>query len=271
MATRERTVQSVDRALALLERLASRGGSASLSDLARDLGLSKSTVHALLATMRAWGVVSQEADGLYVLGIRLFEWGTAAVSRLDLRTAAGPVLERLMDQFQETVHLVVGDGLDVVYIDKRESPRSMRIVSQVGRRLPAYCTAVGKAMLAFRPEEELERLLEGATLQPWTPNTITDKEALKAHLAEVRRRGYALDNEEIIEGLRCVGAPIRDHSGQVVAALSVAGLSVRLGPERIAEVIPAVVEAAAEISHRLGYREKGSSPVPSAALGGRGV
>lgn len=267
MATRERTVQSVDRAMALLERLASRGGSASLSDLARDLGLSKGTVHALLATLRAWGAVSQEADGLYVLGIRLFEWGTAAVSRLDLRTAAGPVLERLVDQFQETVHLVVCDGLDVVYIDKRETPRSMQIVSQVGRRLPAYCTAVGKAMLAFKPEEELERLLEGTTLQPWTRNTITDKDALKAHLEEVRQRGYALDNEEIIEGLRCVGAPIRDHSGQVMAALSVAGPSVRLAPERITEVIPAVVEAAAEISHRLGYRDKETSLHPPTGQG----
>ncbi|MBC7223827.1 MAG: IclR family transcriptional regulator [Anaerolineae bacterium] len=262
MAARERTIQSVDRAIALLERLADRGGSASLSDLARDVGLSRSTVHGLLSTLRARGLVVQEGNGHYALGIKLFELGSAAVSRLDLRTAAGPILQHLVDQFQETVHLVVGDGLDVVYIDKRESPRSMRIVSQVGRRLPAYCTAVGKAMLALKPEEELDRLLEGATLRAWTPNTITDKETLRTHLREVRQRGYALDNEEIFEGLCCVGAPIRDHLGQVVAALSVAGPSVRMGPERKEEIIPAVMEAAAEISHRLGYRKRETFPIP---------
>lgn len=239
----------------ILELLAKRGGCASLAELSQGLGLSRSTVHGLLATMKRRGVVAQEFNGHYALGIRLFELGTMAVSRLDLRTIAGPILQQLVDEFQETVHLVVGDGLDVVYIDKRESPRSMRIVSQVGHRLPAYCTSMGKAMLAFKPKEELEELLARAELQPWTQNTITDKEQLKAHLQEVRRRGYALDNEESFDGLRCVGAPIRDHSTQVIAALSIAGPSVRLESDRIKEIIPAVVEAAAEISHQLGYRE----------------
>lgn len=239
----------------ILEQLADCGGSASLSDLARNLGLSRSTVHGLLATMRQWGFVTQDSNGHYALGIKLFELGTLAVSRLDLRVIAGPILQRLVDEFNETVHLVVGDGLDVVYIDKRESPQSMRIVSQVGRRLPAYCTSVGKAMLAFLPEQELDELLARVELQPWTHNTITDKEQLKAHLREVRRRGYALDNEEIFEGLRCVGAPIRDHLKQVVAAVSVAGPSVRLAPDRISGIIPAVVKAATEISHQLGWRE----------------
>ncbi|MEJ2352496.1 MAG: IclR family transcriptional regulator [Anaerolineales bacterium] len=259
MTRQSGTIQSVERAIMILEQLADCGGSASLSDLARSLGLSRSTVHGLLATMRQRGFVTQDSNGHYALGIKLFELGTLAVSRLDLRVIAGPILQRLVDEFNETVHLVVGDGLDVVYIDKRESPQSMRIVSQVGRRLPAYCTSVGKAMLAFLPEEELDELLTGVEMQPWTHNTITEKEQLKAHLREVRRRGYALDNEEIFEGLRCVGAPIRDHLKQVVAAVSVAGPSVRLGPDRISEIIPAVVKAATEISHQLGCREP--SPV----------
>jgi len=255
MARREATIQSVDRAIEILECLASRGGCASLSELADDLGLCRSTVHGQLATLKQRGMVAQETNACYVLGIKLFELGTIAVSRLDLRTCAGPVLERLVDQFQETVHLVIGDGLDVIYIDKRESLRSVRIVSQVGARLPAYCTAVGKAILAFQPEEELERLLSGAELQAWSPNTITDKEILKLHLQGVRHRGYALDNEEIFEGLCCVGAPIQDHTQQVIAALSVAGPSVRLGSDRIDEIIPAVTAAAAEISRQLGYRQ----------------
>jgi DNA-binding IclR family transcriptional regulator len=145
MARREATIQSVDRAIEILECLASRGGCASLSELADDLGLCRSTVHGQLATLKRRGMVAQETNACYVLGIKLFELGTVAISRLDLRTCAGPVLERLVDQFQETVHLVIGDGLDVIYIDKRESPRSVRIVSQVGARLPAYCTGFGTA------------------------------------------------------------------------------------------------------------------------------
>lgn len=248
------TIQSVDRAIRILEYLADQGGSASLSNVARSLDLNRSTVHGLLTTMRQRGIVTQDGNGHYALGIKLFELGTLAVSRLDLRAIAGPLLQGLVDEFQETVHLVVSDGLDAVYIDKRESPRSMRIISQVGHRLPAYCTAVGKSLLAFKPEDELDELLDDVELEAWTRNTITDKQQLKAHLREVRSRGYALDDEEIYEGLRCVGAPIRDHSGQVVAALSISGPSVRLGPSRIVEMIPAVVKAAAEISHQLGYR-----------------
>jgi DNA-binding IclR family transcriptional regulator len=218
------------------------------------LGLSRSTVHGLLATLRQHSLLSQDAGGHYVLGVKLFELGMAAVSRLDLRTVAGPVLERLADEFQETVHLVINDGLDVVYIDKRESPQSIRIVSQVGHRLPGHCTGVGKAMLAFKPKAELEKLLAGVELERYTGNTITDKDQLKAELELVRQSGYALDNEEIIDGLRCVAAPIRDHTTQVVAALSVSGPSMRMKPEKVERVIPAVVQAVADISQQLGYR-----------------
>lgn len=255
MAQENGIIQSVDRAITLLEHLARRGGCASLSELAQDIGLNRSTVHGLLATMRRRGFVGQDANGNYTLGLKLFELGSLSVSRLDLRTIAGPVLQRLVDRFQETVHLVIADGLDVVYIDKRESLQSMRIVSQVGLRLPAYCTGVGKAILAFHSEAELDRLLAETELRRFTPNTITDKQLFKQHLQDIKRCGYALDNEEIIEGLRCVGAPIRDHSTRVVAALSVSGPSVRMGPARIQEIIPAVIGAAAEISYQLGCPE----------------
>lgn len=246
-------IQSVDRAMQLVERLAQRGGCAPLSDLARDLGLNRSTVHGLLATLQQHGIVSQDAHRNYVLGIKLFELGQRAVSRLDLRSAAGPVLQRLVDQFQETVHLVLGDGLEVVYIDKRESPQSMQIVSRIGQRLPAYCTAVGKAILAFRPEAELDHQLETATLVPMTHNTITNKQELKAHLRQVRQQGYALDREEIAEGLRCVAAPIWDYTNQVVAAMSISGPSVRMTQEKIERAISAVCQGAADISRQLGY------------------
>jgi DNA-binding IclR family transcriptional regulator len=256
----EGTVQSVDRAMLLLERLALRGGCAGLSDLARDLGLSRSTVHGLLATLQQHGIVAQEANRNYILGIKLFELGNQAVSRLDLRRAAGPVLQRLVDEFQETVHLVLGDGLEVVYIDKRESPHSMQIVSRVGQRLPAYCTAVGKAMLSVKPEAELDRLLAGAVLTPRTFKTITDKEQLKEQLAQIRRQGFALDCGEFAEGLVCVGAPIWDYTNQVVAAMSISGPSVRMRETKVRQAIQSVMSGAAEISHQLGYR--GAYPTP---------
>ncbi len=249
------TIQSIDRAIQLLESLAGRGGRAALSELAQDAGLSRSTVHGLLATMKKRGFVAQDPDGNYILGLKLFELGSLAVTRLDLRAVAAPFLQGLVDEFQETVHLVLSDGLDVVYIDKRESLQSMRIVSQVGLRLPAYCTGVGKAILAFKDKAELDQLLASVTLKPWTQHTITDKAQLLACLREIRSQGYALDNEEIIEGLRCVGVPIRDYSGQVIAALSVSGPSVRMEPARVERIIPAVVAAAGEISQQLGYRE----------------
>jgi DNA-binding IclR family transcriptional regulator len=246
-------IQSVDRALQLLQELADLGGCAPLSTLARRMGLNRSTVHGLLATLRFHGMVSQDDHGNYVLGIRLFELGYQAVARLDLRIAAGPVLQQLVDEFMETVHLVVSDGLYVVYIDKRESPQSMQIVSRIGQRLPAYCTAVGKAILAFKPEDELDRLLACSSLTPMTRNTITDPGTLKMHLLQVRLQGYALDQEEIAEGLRCVGAPIFDYTSQVVGAVSISGPSVRMNDEKITQAIQAVLRAAREISHRLGY------------------
>jgi DNA-binding IclR family transcriptional regulator len=256
----------VDRAFAILECLAKGGGCATLADLARAMDLSRSTVHGLLATMRQHGVVSQDADGSYILGIRLFELGNQAVYRLDLRTAAGPVIQRLVEHYQETVHLAIGDGMDVVYIDKRESRQSMQIVSRIGQRLPAYCTALGKAMMAFKPEEELDRLLAKAQLFPLTPNTLTDKFRLKEHLRQVRRQGYALDREEFAEGLCCVGTPIWDYSNQVVGALSVSGPTVRMNPGKINQAIGETMAAAYEISRQLGYRGLRRAPEDEGAL-----
>lgn len=243
-----------------MELLAAHGGAAALSELARGLQLSRSTVHGILATMRRRGLVSQDPLGRYVLGLKLFEWGNLAVARLDLRAVAAPVLQHLVEQFQETVHLVVGDGPDVVYIDKRESLQSIRIASQVGWRLPAHCTGVGKALLAARPEPELDQLLDSLELQPLTANTITDRQRLRAHLREVAQRGYALDDEEIVVGLRCVAAPLRDHTGAAIAALSVSGPTVRMTLSRLEEIAPAVVAAAAEISRQLGYTGVRAAP-----------
>lgn len=209
----------------------------------------------LLNTLSQRGYLEKNPEtGRYRLGLRVFEVGSTVLDRMDLPALAGPILQRLVERHEETVHLVVRDGGYVVYIAKRESPRSMRIVSQVGRRLPCHCTGVGKALLAYLPEEELEALVRENGLARYTRNTITDMAALRAELAKIRAQSYAMDNEEIEEGLRCVAAPVRNHTGKVVAAMSVAGPSSRMTPERVSEIIESVKAASWELSHRLGFK-----------------
>lgn len=249
----QRSIQSVDRAFDLLEVLAASRGELPLKEISQRVGLSKSTCHGLLATMERRGYVGQTASGAYTLGLRLTELGVQAVNRLDLRREAKEALRRLSTELQETVHLVTLQGTDVVYIDKIESQHSIRMVTQIGSRFPAWCTGVGKAVLANLPQIRLEKLLLGVELQPRTTHTITDKERFREHLAQVRRQGFAIDDEEFDIGLRCLAAPIFDHTHACVGALSVSGPSVRMGPNRLALMISAVKQAAAEVSRRMGY------------------
>lgn len=245
-------IRSVSRACEILEALYRAGGEAPLKEISQYTALNKSTAHGILATLEHERFVVRTSNGAYALGLRLLELGTAAVTRLDLRSQATEVLHNLVRRFGETVHLVTREGADVVYIDKVESSQSVRIVSQVGSRLPAVCTGVGKAILAVLPSDELERLLAGVELKPYTRNTITEMHRLREQLQEVRRRGYAIDDEEIVDGLRCVAAPIFNHTGSCVAALSLSGPSARMGFSRLGEMIPALCEGAAEVSRRLG-------------------
>lgn len=263
-------VRSVGRACEILDALYAAGGEAPLREISQRVGLNKSTVHGILATLQHMRYVGQTASGSYTLGLRLLELGNATVARLDLRNQASDILRELVLRFEETAHLVMLDGTDVVYIDKVESTQSMRIVSQVGKRLPAACTGVGKAILASLPSEELDRLLEITELRAFTRNTITDKVRLREHLAEVHRRGYAIDDEEILDGLRCVAAPIFNHTGACIGAMSISGPSVRMGPSRIEEMIPVVCEAAHEVCRRMGFTGVTGTGLPS-TLGDGGI
>lgn len=249
----QRLIQSVDRALDLLDALAAAGGELALKDLSRQVGLSKSTCHGLLITMERRDIVGQTPSGNYTLGLRLTELGNLAVNRLDLRREARAILRHLSAEFKETVHLVTSQGLDVVYIDKVESEHSIRTVTQIGTRLPAACTGVGKAILANLPPERFEKVMNAIALTPRTHTTITDRQKFREHMLEVRQRGWAIDDEEFDIGLRCVAAPIFNHTRTCLGALSISGPAVRMGPSQIALMIPAVVQAAAEISRRMGY------------------
>lgn len=253
-------IKSVAKALKIIDILAEAKGELSLGEIANKLGLAKSTVHGLLSTLRDFGYVEQSNfTGKYKLGLRLFELGNVVAHGWDVRTVAAPYIQRLVDELGETVHLVVLDKGEVLYIDKRECRHSLRIVSQVGMRLPAHCTGVGKVLLASLSPEEVRRIVATKGLPRFTKNTITDLETLEKELAKVRAQGYAIDNEEIMDSLRCVAAPIRDHTGKVCAAISVSGPVARLEGEKLTLAIKQVTQTAAEISAELGYQAKALS------------
>jgi DNA-binding IclR family transcriptional regulator len=248
-------VQVLDRALAALEILANRDGECSLVDLCTEMKLHKSTVHRIAMVLEQHRLVDKNPDnGRYRLGLRLFEFGSKAIAAVDLRGRARPYLDRLQRQFGETVFFCILDDGQVFYVEKVESQQSVRTACTVGSRAPAYCTAVGKAMLAELPETEVNEVIRRWGLKAVTANTITTAAALKAELRAVSSRGYAIDNEEKEEGLRCVSAAVRGHSGKLFAAISVSGPAFRMTKERIPEVGQAVTRAANELSAQLGYQ-----------------
>ncbi|MDN5348250.1 MAG: IclR family transcriptional regulator, regulon repressor [Clostridia bacterium] len=255
-ANRNHQIRSVARALKILDVLGNAGAELALAEIAAQLGLPKSTVHGLLSTLRDFDYIEQSPfTGKYRLGIRLFELGNAVARNWDVRTVAGPYIQRLLEEIGETVHLVVLDKGEVLYIDKRECrDATLRIVSQVGMRLPAHCTGVGKVLLAHLPASEVKQIISQKGLPRFTKNTITDPKKLEEELAKIREQGYAIDNEEIMPSLRCVAAPIRDHTGKVIAAISVSGPVSRLSGEKFGRAIKSVTETALTISRDLGYR-----------------
>ena len=247
-------VQVLDRALAALEILANRDGECSLVDLCTEMKLHKSTVHRLAMVLEQHRLVDKNPDtGRYRLGLRLFEFGSKAIATLDLRGRARPYLDRLQRQFGETVFFCILDDGQVFYMEKVESQQSVRTACTVGSRAPAYCTAVGKAMLAELAEPEVGEVIRRWGLKAVTANTITKATALRAELRAVRSRGYAIDDEEKEVGLRCVSAAVRGHSGKLFAAMSVSGPAFRMTKERIPEVGQAVMRAANELSVELGH------------------
>lgn len=250
------SIQSVERAILILEQLCR--GPAALAELSRALDLHKSTAHGLLQTMVKHGYVRQEtATGRYRLGHRVLVLSSAYLEHCDLRETARPYLRRLAEEHGETVHLVVMDDGQVVYVDKIDSPQSIRMVSSIGRRLPAHCTGVGKAVLAFLPEESMLSVVKKRGLSRFTEHTITTMEELAGELARIREEGVAYDREEIEEGLRCVAVPIIGFGQYPVGAISVAGPAWRLTAEKVAAVAGSLKEVAAEISRQMG---EGSDP-----------
>jgi DNA-binding IclR family transcriptional regulator len=240
-------VQSLERAIDLLEVFQSGEDERGVAELARAVELPRATVHRLLASLSHRGFVTQnEQTGKYRLGIKLFELGNLVGNSLDVRRVAQPTLVDLVRQSGETAHLVILDGVDVVFIDKVETDNPFRMVSQIGRRLPACNSGSGKALLAELDDDELSRRYHLSA-------PLVDLERLRQQLEQPRTRGFALDDEETQAGLRCVGAVVRDYTGHAVAGVSISGPVVRLGDDRIPELVALVRNAAGAISRDLGY------------------
>jgi IclR family KDG regulon transcriptional repressor len=250
----ESKVNSVDRALVILEYLGTQTKEVGVRELGQAIGLSKSSVHRILQTLRARGFVKWNPDNArYSLGMRAFEVGCGILRSMEAHAVAKPYLEQLVANLGETAFLGVLDDADLVIIDKIDGRRSVRMYADIGSRRPLHSTGIGKALLAHLDRAEIDRIIAAKPLARYTKNTITDPEALRAELDKIRRLGYAEDNEEMEDGLYCIGAPLFNYSGKPVAAISIS--VPKIGQQNVQKdrLIKAVVQAAQEISAKLGY------------------
>jgi IclR family transcriptional regulator, KDG regulon repressor len=249
-------VNVLERAFKVLDAYSQNGQEPSVSELISKLRIPKSTVHRLINILERHGYLEHSPiTRRYHLGSKLVELGMHALGKLDLGNTTTPHLQWLVEQTGETAHLGVLRGGEIISLFHAQGRHVLRPPSTVGRRIPAYCTSLGKAIIAFLPDEEANRLIDTFVYKPFTTKTITGAALLRAELKRVRGVGYALDNEEFEEGLKCMGAPIRDHSGRVIAAISIAMPSFRMKKKLIPELGRSVLKAARDLSKALGYCE----------------
>lgn len=252
-------VESVRRAVSILRCFSVELPEWGIAELSRRLRMNKSTVFRLLATLEHDGMVQQIEPGRYVIGFALNEVGSAALGGQSMRIAINEVLQGLVKLTGETAHLAVMENVDVLYIEKHESPRALKMPSAVGRRVPLNCTSLGKVLLAGMPDEQLRRVVFGTRWQALTPYSITDPDALMAEVEQVRRQGYATDREEIEEGLMCIAGPLVDDTGRTCAGVSIAGPSSRVGASLDAYARD-VRDACQTLSTRLGSNARRLGP-----------
>ena len=251
-------MKTIERATVILDILSKSPQGLSIRELSGKTGLPKGTAHRFLSSLTYFDHVRQDAKTKnYHLGFKLVELGNRLLSQLDLRTEGHPFLIELAERTNETVHMVVLDRGEVLYVDKVDAGQNaggLRMASMLGARIPTHCSAVGKVILAFLPEEKLIKIISDKGLPRRTENTITDFEELKKHLQLIQKQGYALDDEENERGVKCVAAPIRDQSGEVIAAISISVPGIRIRTDTLLGTYKdQVVETAMKISNKLGY------------------
>ncbi|AOT71272.1 IclR family transcriptional regulator [Geosporobacter ferrireducens] len=250
-------VQSVARALEILQCFSGNTIELGISEIADAMELSKSTVYGLVNTLVVKGYLEQSQQSKkYRLGIKLFEFGNLVQKRMDLRNEAKVFCEILAEKYRNTIHLAAHYEGEIIYIDKVDIPDSVIAYSQVGKRAPMHCTGVGKAILAYLDTEYIENYVLNKPLNKMTENTIINPQKLLEELQIIKERGYAIDDEEIEIGLRCVAAPIFNHKGYPVAAISVSGPYRKMNDEFMKEVAKDVQSYVQQISERLGYSNK---------------
>lgn len=247
-------VQVLDRAINILEFIAKQGGGeAGLPELSAAMKLHKTTTHRIAHVLESRGLLRRGPDSTrYRLGLHLYDLGCHALDNVNIREEARPIMTRVAFEVGETVHLAVLDRAEVLYIERIEAQRSLTMGSKLGARNPIYCTALGKAILAFSPETEVDQALAGCRMQARTRNTITSVLSLKRELGRVHDRGYAIDDEEIEDGIRCISAPVLNPADRAVAAISISGPSSRVTPDRFQIIGKTVMKAADELSAHIG-------------------
>ena len=258
---RRTTVQSLQRGLEILVAVAQANRALGITELSQQFGLAKGSISRLVTTLVQQSFLTRDPEtAKYRLSTRVWELGIGALSQLDVRGIARPVMVTLNAATRETVHLtVLTESNEMVFLDKLDSTRAVRPNIELGAALPAYCVANGKAMLAFLPRTRVDRALRGK-LRQFTNTTVTRKSELLAHLDTVRRMGYAVNRGEYRPDVAGVAAPICDHTGLAVAALGVSVPSNRMTPDLIADLAPRVVASAREISSALGQRWEPAAP-----------
>jgi IclR family transcriptional regulator, pca regulon regulatory protein len=251
--------QSIERGLAILSSFKPARPLIGVSDLAREVGLGRSTTHRYVATLTSLGYLEQDAaTRKYRLGPRVIDLGFSAINSMELRAISAPYLQRLSNETGYTANMAILDGPDIIYIERsrssKKAPNNIELDLHVGSRLPAYCTSMGKVLLAYLPDDARDTLLRGLELKPHGRTTVTDRDKLVAELEQVRASGIAINDEEIAFGIRAIAAPVRGGAGAVVAAI---GFGIHHSWARmedlVQELTPILQHTASEISARIGY------------------
>ena len=256
-------LHGLERAVSVLEVLSESEAPLSLAEICHRMNLHKSTAHRSLMVLERSALIERTSENRFRLGLKLYELGNRAVEQIDLRARVCPFFRRLAMDVRETVHLGVLQKTSVLYLDKVEPNRRICMSSRIGSSNPVYCTSMGKAMLAFQPEETIEKIVSSIRFTRYTPKTLCSREKLLEHLKTVRRRGYAIDDEEIELGVRCIGAPIFNQDRWAIAAVSVSGPTSRITAQNVPAIAQRVLTCCREISASLGTRAKKNSHVAS--------
>lgn len=251
----DKSVQSIERALDIIEAVAVEQEGLGLTEIADRVELHKSTVYRIIATLVKRGYLDKNHDGEYKVGLKLIEAVSCYINSLELQTEARPYVAQITAHLGLTSHLGVLDGDKVVYIEKMDVVSTVKMYSQIGLRMHAYCSSLGKCLLANYSKEQLNAIMADCGFIKFTPNTISGIDKLHQEIAKVRQQGWAMDNEEYEIGHRCIGAPIYDYRGDIIAAISASGDKHLLTEDRIEEVAEYVKRTALEISKGMGYIE----------------